>query len=300
MKEIARGLLRRLGLAFPQLRPYAGRAGVGRWLAPGGTIGQIRFDFDIVIALDLSVPMFRHVYYHYDLDKLPETLIIRKILQPSDTFVDVGAPIGYFALLGAKYAQKVLAFEPGSAAFALLEQNLLLNPGLAARIEIVHGAVGDQVGTLEIYNSRSNPDLASLQPIDIADQFTETVEVITLDEFLGTEPVNCLKIDVEGGEIGVLKGAAHHLRQWRPSIVCELFEARQQRFGCTVQELIDYLTSAGYVGFLADADASGLKLIPLHSACMEATLAYPALFLPQEHSADYLARLGCGPYGSAD
>jgi FkbM family methyltransferase len=181
---LLRGTLRALGSRFPGLRRYSGRLGLGRLAAPASTREQIRLDGDIVIEIDLSVPIFRYIYYHHDLSKTPEAELIRRLINSGDTFVDVGAHIGYWTLLAAKYAAHVLAFEPSSATFAYLQRNLDLNPGLACKIAAHPIALSDRSDQDRLYRPISHPDEASLRPLDAPDVVVELVQTDTLDHMV--------------------------------------------------------------------------------------------------------------------
>ena len=73
--------------------------------------------------------------------------------------------------------------------------------------------------------------------------------LFSLDEILqriDSPPVSLIKIDVEGGELGVLRGGIETLRKHRPAILCEI-DNRESRFGIGKDELADFLKELGYV-----------------------------------------------------
>ena len=111
IRQHLRRSLRQIAIHYPGLQRISGRMGVGRLLAPANTKEQIKIDGDITLELDMSVPAFRYLYFHHDLSAEPETQLLRALLKPADVFVDVGAHIGVFALVAAKYAAAVHAFE---------------------------------------------------------------------------------------------------------------------------------------------------------------------------------------------
>ena len=294
IKSILRHLLRALGQRCPHLRRYSGRLGLGRWAAPSSTREQIRVDGDVVIELDLSVPIFRHIYFHHDLSAAPETVLIRCLLTPADTFVDVGAHIGYFSLVAAKYAHQVLAFEPSPSTYTYLIRNLQLNPGLASRVISCAVALSDRAGPASLFNSLEHPGLASLHPIESAHIIVEAIATDTLDHAASAHHIAFLKIDVEGGEFSVLNGARNILSRDQPIILCELFEPHQQRFDHTCQDIVDFLLPYGYAGHCVEGDASGhgsVILKPLDLTQLSMTEANNALFVPSTSADEILARL---------
>ena len=135
---------------------------------------------------------------------------------------DVGANVGAVALALAKYvgsSGKVFAFDPGPHNITRLRSNFKLNPGLLNRTEIFGCGIGDISGELWWAEEPGNPGNALL-----SDRGTHKVEVTTLDSFVGKRGIDRLdfvKIDVEGMEFQVMRGAADTLRTFRPAIYFE-------------------------------------------------------------------------------
>ncbi|MEP5937172.1 MAG: FkbM family methyltransferase [Erythrobacter sp.] len=123
------------------------------------------------------------------------------------SFVDVGANIGAYSVLMSQQAKQLIAFEANPAAADEMAENLALN-GLEAQLRRV--AVSDHCGTLQFGTvSRLAGNSAVVETAD-NQSFVETdeVECVTLDSALSEieQPI-ALKIDVEGHEAEVLKGA---------------------------------------------------------------------------------------------
>lgn len=271
IKQQLRHSLRAFALRFPALRRVSGRLGLGRLLAPSSVREQVRVDGDIVIELDMSVPMFRYLYFHHDLSTAVETQLFRTLLHADDVLVDVGAHIGVFTLVAAKYAGQVHAFEISPSTAVYLRRNLALNPNLAANITLHQLGLAAQPGEMELYNSRANPDMASLRPHARTEGFLEPVQVTTLDLHLAGTRISWLKIDVEGGELGVLQGAAQHIEASRPFVFLELCEEFQQRFGASCADIERFFAERGYAGYLVTAAqdrAHSVQLSPLDLASL--------------------------------
>jgi FkbM family methyltransferase len=285
LKHRLRHSLRSIALRFPALQRAGGRLGLGRLLAPSSVREQVRVDGDIVIELDMSVPMFRYLYFYHDLSAAAETQLFRAMLRADDVVVDVGAHIGVFALVAAKYATHVHAFEISPSTAVHLQRNLALNPELAAKITVHPVGLDAQPGQMELYNSRSNPDMASLRPHERKDAFSETVQVTTLDLALAGVRVDWLKIDVEGAELGVLRGASEHIAASRPYVFLELFEEFQQRFGAACADIDRFFAERNYTGYLvqtAPDGASGVQLARLDLARLDRRQVNNALYAPAE------------------
>jgi FkbM family methyltransferase len=289
-----RHILRRIGLRFPSLRNYGGRFGLARWLTSDHTREQIRLDQDVVIEFDLSVPIFRYIYFQHNLAASPEIFLLKRLLSPQQTFVDVGAHLGYFSLVAAKYARQALAFEPSRQTFSYLQRNLQLNPALQDKIVAKRLALSNQPGELTLYRSQSHPGTAALQPTSADDVVTELVPVDTLDRVLSGEDVDFLKVDVEGGEFNVLTGASDIIRTQQPIVVCELLESFQERFGHSCQEIINFFQAEEYVG-LEITEGAQRQALPrwraLNLHCLSTTQANTALFVPRTKLSEIIARL---------
>lgn len=135
---------------------------------------------------------------------------------------DVGANVGAVSLALAEFVGgegKVYAFEPGPPNLLRLRNNIELNPELLDRVRILPVGVGETPGELWWAEERGNPGNALL-----CDQGTHPIKVITLDDFVseqGIERADFIKIDVEGMELQVMRGAAGALRRFRPVLYFE-------------------------------------------------------------------------------
>jgi FkbM family methyltransferase len=127
-----------------------------------------------------------------------------RYLQPEDTFADVGANVGiYTVLAGGAAGARVHAFEPFSAAYEALTQNVALN-ALGRRATLHRQGIGASAGTAFITTTRKGSNrIANAH----ADETLEQIEVVTLDDALGDDVPSAIKIDVEGYEEPALLGA---------------------------------------------------------------------------------------------
>ena len=174
-------------------------------------------------------------------------------LSEGDVAIDIGAHCGQYAILMAAMCGStgtVVAFEPDPYAYDLLKRNLALNPAIKPpRIERV--AVSDQPGTAVLFSmhgdSRSSLARSAVETPDhkALEQFE--VPVVKLDEYLaahGIQEPRWIKIDTEGAEIRILKGAAGVLSS-RAGIVCELHPYAWAEFGSHFEELRDLAARSG-------------------------------------------------------
>ena len=147
----------------------------------------------------------------------PELDWLARAAAPGDVVADVGAHHAYFSLLLAHWvgaAGKVYAFEclPENAEIAA--RNIALN-GIT-NLELVRKAVGAQAGTVEIVDNSGGVFGPRRPGVTVL-----TAEMLALDEFFPERTPDLLKIDVEGFEYEVLKGARRCLLG-RPKIALEL------------------------------------------------------------------------------
>ena len=167
----------------------------------------------------------------YETDVL---LKCREIFIPGTVVIDAGANIGnhtvfFAAILGAK----VEAIEPFPANYDLIRMNVVAN-GLERRVRIHCLALGEREGrgVAEI-GQENNLGTVSVRPGgSIGD-----IPIATLDSIAADLPVGLIKIDVEGGEAGVLAGASRTLRRWLPDIMVEADGT--SRFEDTARHLLE-------------------------------------------------------------
>jgi len=167
-------------------------------------------------------------------------------LRTGDTFVDVGAFIGLYTVavgLRLRKSGRVVAFEPDSRNFSLLQEHIRLN-GLESQVELNQAAVSDRSGACHFLADGSSE--ARLVSTDRGS--TAIVNVVKLDDALRGRRVDILKIDVEGHEETVLRGAENVLGSpsLKPRVIfieVHPFAWPSQRTG---SDLLELLVAAGY------------------------------------------------------
>jgi len=146
------------------------------------------------------------------LDKIREpaaTAHISKVLSKDDVVVDLGANIGYYALMESKRCKKVYAIEPVEKNIQFLKTNVELNK--CKNIEIFPMAIGDKT-TTALMNISSTSNLHSFYPLQNAICKKE-IKMDTLDNFLkDKEKPTFVRMDIEGYELKVLHGMTDTLK----------------------------------------------------------------------------------------
>lgn len=171
-----------------------------------------------------------------------ERRILRQLAFPGATVVDVGANIGYIALIFAKAVGPngcVICLEPIPDNLVELRRNVELNK--LSHVEILPIAAGDSNGRTAMTQGLNGVIAGPGGDLE--------VEIRRLDE-LGLAKVDLIKIDVEGFERSVLAGASAVLREHKPALFVEIHPRLVPDAG-DPQAILDDLRSLGYFRFAA-------------------------------------------------
>lgn len=174
---------------------------------------------------------------------------IAQVLRSGDTFVDVGANIGYNALFAARIvgpAGRVVALEPAGDNFAVLQRNIQRN-GLGG-IEALKIAAGARTETRRFFLRGDVSAVNSLYADSCYAEVTATadVEVRRLDDIAGST-ARLVKIDVEGAELEVLDGMPALMASPETSLIVEWHAALQELAGFPPDRLPRLLLERGFV-----------------------------------------------------
>lgn len=162
------------------------------------------------------------------------TVFMIDYLQPGDSFVDIGANLGYFSVyagLCVGDSGVVQAIEPDADNAALLARNAELNR--LSNIRLHRTAISDYIGDATLYQGSYNAGSHSILEKDDLSA-GPSVPVTTLDELLaGAETPRLIKIDVQGAELSVLRGMRQLLAtaKRKPGIIMEFSPLDLQRNG---------------------------------------------------------------------
>jgi FkbM family methyltransferase len=168
--------------------------------------------------------------------------IIRVLLRDGDTYIDVGANIGSLTIVGKNKVGlngKVIAIEAHPKTFYYLKENILFNN---ICVDIYNLAIGESSGTLRITDNTSDDKNA----VATATENGLSIEVLTLDDLLkGVGHIRLLKVDVEGFELAVFRGASELLKR-TDMVYFESFDEQSARYGFTTRDLIQQVEQAGF------------------------------------------------------
>ncbi len=171
------------------------------------------------LMCDLRINYDRSVYLGKE--EVRERRLLSLLLGPGDVFVDCGANIGLFAVAAAGLVGPegtVFAVEPVAATFARLRENCELNE-LGERVHLFENVLAARSG-VEVALAGDVHNTMRVE--DRAPAGAPLVETVTLDEILAEAPaVTGIKIDVEGYELEVLRGAEDSIARFSPWLLVE-------------------------------------------------------------------------------
>ncbi|MFA6918690.1 MAG: FkbM family methyltransferase [Patescibacteria group bacterium] len=144
-------------------------------------------------------------------------------LRCGDTVVDAGTNVGFFTILASKLvgdSGKIYSFEPVKEAATILKNNININN--CKNIEIVEKALGDQEGDIEFYIDSENLFEGSSSVIKPeSEKSRRKIQQTTIDDFVianKIEQIDFIKVDIEGAERYMLKGAEQTIKRFKPMI----------------------------------------------------------------------------------
>lgn len=219
----------------------------------------LRWNLDLREGIDLSIYLF---------GRFERTTVraYQRLLKPGDTVIDIGANIGAHTLQLARCVSpngRVVAIEPTEYAYGKLTQLLEDNRPLS-NIVSSHQAMLTETtdsGLVEqLYSSWSVEGGNEPQhPMHLGTgKATRGARAVALDDLvheLGLKRIDLIKLDVDGWEMEVLRGARATLGKLKPSIVFEVAPYTLEERGYSAEALVDELASHGYRFATLDGEA---------------------------------------------
>lgn len=216
--------------------------------------------------LKLNSYLHKGYWYHGRQRESDTMTLFAELVETGNRLIEVGGHIGYITiyfshLVGA--GGRVDVFEPGSNNLPYIRANI--ESFLATKkhqIRLIEAAVGSQPGTATFYEDgltgQNNSLVKNFATLNSNAQAanakvsvkTREVDVVTLDAHVGDEPIDFVKVDVEGFEWGVVQGMSSLLTNQKPIIMVELT--------MHASEIRDKLTEHGYRLFRPDRTEVGV------------------------------------------
>lgn len=188
--------------------------------------GGVTYEVDLSEGIELSLYLFGSFQKHITKNAF-------LTIKDNFTIIDIGANVGLMTLQFAKLVPngKVYSFEPTFYALERLKKNLALNPEISKNVSVINSFVSEK--------SSDNPNIIAFSswkvngekdennhPVHLGTpKATEGVPAISLDDFTSThqiEKIDFIKIDTDGHEYEVFKGAKHAIAKYRPKIIFEI------------------------------------------------------------------------------
>jgi FkbM family methyltransferase len=199
-----------------------------------------------VLSTRLGNGVFERSYLMYkQLFEASHVRLLKDLVAPGTTIVDVGAFIGFFSLRFARWVSgsgKVLALEPDPTSLTRLRHRLE-RAGVRKVVDCIQAAVAHESGERRLTLNADCPVDHKLGEDGIP------VSTTTIDDLLaayGWPPVSLIKIDVQGAEASVIAGARRTITRFHPSLFVEVSDATLQAYGSSAESLLSTLAGYGY------------------------------------------------------
>ena len=207
-----------------------------------------------------------------------EVALLPFLVDRSRNAIDAGANKGVYTHLISKLARHTYAYEPNPKMFRILRQNT------SRRCTASPIALSDETGQAVLripYGSKGHSNQgASLSHAKVAENYTPvTVQTARIDD-LGLTDIGFIKIDVEGFESAVLRGARQTIARDRPALLVEVEETHTRR---PIELSLEEIVALGYEGlFLFGGVLRSLSTFDpaRHHRTRDAGYAYNFIFLP--------------------
>jgi FkbM family methyltransferase len=240
---------RKIGFARAAYRAiHFGRTIIGQSDRSVVTRDGLNYDLDLSQGIDFAI--------YLGVFERSTRKALRKLVTPSALVLDIGANVGAHTLFLATLVGphgRVLAFEPTDFAFRKQKRNLDLNPELAKRVIAYQCflAAKDEASIPDaIYSSWPLMEGVDRHTKHLGEEMpTKAARARSLDSILleqGNTVVQLVKLDVDGFECGILRGATTLLQVSQPIFVMELAPYVLEERGTSLDELLSFFIPNGY------------------------------------------------------
>lgn len=227
------------------------------------------------LTQELKIKLYRdsllssYIYKNFETTEID---FLNEYLEKGDCFVDIGANIGLFSLYASKKIGtngEVLAFEPAGTTYKRLQENVVLND--MKNIRPFRLGLSEKNEILELNVSSDGHEAWNTFVPSTDNKFStkERVQVQAFDHFLQEQAVDVdrislIKLDVEGFEINVLKGATNVLSgQNAPAFLVEFTDDNAISAGNCCHELYKFLVRYNYFWYTYDSTQKKLQDEPM-------------------------------------
>lgn len=212
-----------------------------------GTFREFTYN-GVRLKADISDYIGYCLYFGFK-DEALEKLI--KLAQPGNVVLDIGTNIGSTLLQFAKKIGengKVYGFEPDAQNYNACLVNINLNS--LHNVEVFNIGLGDETGTFTlVVDTETNRGGNRISLSNENNKNNSKIHVERLDDWIkdkNLSRIDLIKIDVEGFELNVLKGAEETIKKHTPVLFIELDDNNLKAVGNSASELIKFLENLGY------------------------------------------------------
>jgi FkbM family methyltransferase len=187
----------------------------------------------------LSYNYYKSIFESVAADRL------KSFVKPNTLVIDVGANVGFYTIKFAAWSKgvgSVIAIEPEEQNFASLVKSAKKRR-VAKKIEFIRGVAADSDGELKL---EINPNHPGDHKISNKGEPIASYKIDTLLAKRKSQAVSLIKIDTQGAEALVLKGASKTIKEFKPVIFIEIDEAMLKLFGASPESLLRPLENIGY------------------------------------------------------
>lgn len=218
------------------------------WIIPKDPIVIFETKYPFRLKANLVNPEHQYLYFYGTHDERYIVTKLLKIIRSGDICWDIGANIGFYTCLLASQVENsgtVVAFEPAARTCGYLHENVSLNQ--FTNVTIVNKGLGDKRERRQLHYSEASlaEGTASLKYAN-GRVGSERVTLDTIDNLIGELPApDFIKIDVEGYQLEVLRGAEHFLKTHAPLLMAELKDVGETN-RALFAEIENYVADLGY------------------------------------------------------
>ena len=192
------------------------------------------------------------------------TYTMLRIIRPGDVVADVGASIGFFTVLMSKLVGPngmVYSFEPDERNLPRLQENLDLNK--CDNVTVVTAPAFSHHAVLPFSLAKDSGE-SSLGPVQVLHKLVD-LETCVLDDYPDLTTASFVKVDAEGAEHAVMRGADSLLVSRVPFVAMEMSEKILQAANTSRQLVREHMAGYGYDGWLMQHNGALPWFIPLHT-----------------------------------
>jgi FkbM family methyltransferase len=222
-----------------------------RFLSWLNATGEILNEVHPGVFLELNLSDWLQRLYYLGFTEKNTFRIIKTLLPEDGIFVDIGANVGIYSCVMAKYLDSkgsVISFEPMAENLVLLHKNIELNQ--FKNIKVYEVALSNNKGNFDLYVPPSHQQGSSgcTQVWNPGNWLSVgTTSATTLDIAFTKKRLDFIKIDTQGHELKILEGAKSTIEQYQPFILCEVSEDNREK-------VLDLVKDWGYSIFRETKD----------------------------------------------